>query len=134
MIAYYLEIKQVHYLCVLLSGALFAVRGALVLGGRSWAMAAPLRWTSYAIDTTLLTAAFMLATVLRLDPLSNPWLGLKIGLLVVYVVLGSYALKRGRSIRVRAACYSSAVLLYVAMIGIARAHHPLGWLRWFGWV
>jgi uncharacterized membrane protein SirB2 len=133
MIAYYLEIKQVHHLCVLLSGALFAVRGALVLGGQSWAMAAPLRWTSYAIDTTLLTAAFMLATLLRLDPLDNPWLGLKIGLLVVYVALGSYALKRGRTTRIRAACYTAAMLLYVAMIGIARARHPLGWLRWFGW-
>lgn len=133
MITWYLEIKQVHYLCVLLSGALFAVRGLLVLAGQSWAMAAPLRWASYAIDTTLVTAAFALATMLHLNPLTTPWLGLKIGLLVAYVVLGSFALKRGRTTRVRAACYAAAVALYVAMIGIARAHHPLGWLRWFGW-
>jgi uncharacterized membrane protein SirB2 len=134
MIEYYLQIKWVHVASVLASGALFALRGALVLGGSRWGMAAPVRWSSYAIDTVLFTAAMMLLVVLHLNPAGQPWLGLKIGLLVVYVVLGSFALKRGRTRRVQVGCYVAAVLLYAWMIGIARAHHPLSWLRWYGWL
>jgi uncharacterized membrane protein SirB2 len=134
MIEYYLQIKAVHVATVLASGALFAVRGALVLAGSRWGMAAPVRMLSYGIDSVLFTAAMMLLVVLRMNPAGHPWLGLKIGLLVVYVVLGSFALKRGRTPRVRAACYVAALLLYAWMIGIARAHHPLSWLRWYGWL
>jgi uncharacterized membrane protein SirB2 len=133
MIEYYPQIKAVHVGTVLASGALFALRGALVLAGSRWGMAAPVRFLSYAIDTVLLTAALMLLVVLHMNPAGQPWLGLKIGLLAAYVVLGSFALKRGRTPRVRAACYVAAVLLYGWMIGIARAHHPLSWLRWYGW-
>lgn len=134
MIEYYLQIKAVHVATVLASGGLFAVRGALVLAGSRWGMATPMRWLSYAIDTVLFTAAMMLLVVLHMNLASHPWLGLKIGLLVAYVVLGSFALKRGRTPRVRAACYLAALLLYAWMIGIARAHHPLSWLRWYGWL
>jgi uncharacterized membrane protein SirB2 len=134
MIEYYPQIKAVHVGTVFASGALFALRGALVLAGSRWGMAAPARFLSYGIDTVLFTAAMMLLVVLHMNPAGHPWLGLKIGLLVVYVVVGSFALKRGRTPRVRLACYLAALLLYGWMIGIARAHHPLSWLRWYGWL
>ena len=53
-------------------------------------MAAPLRYLSYTIDTVLLTAALMLATILHQYPFVHAWLTVKVLLLVVYVVLGSY--------------------------------------------
>ena len=64
MIEFYVPIKSVHVAAVLASGGLFAVRGLLVLSGRAWAMSAPLRYLSYGIDSVLLTAALMLATML----------------------------------------------------------------------
>ncbi len=133
MIEHYAQIKAVHYGSVLASGALFALRGALVLAGQHWAMALPLRIASWTIDSALLTAALMLMTMLHLYPITHDWLTLKIALLVVYVVLGTWALRRGRSWRVRALCYAAALIVYASMYGIALAHHPLGWLRWFGW-
>ena len=131
MIEYYLQIKWVHVAAVLGSGALFALRGLLVqLGAGGFAMALPLRFASYAIDTVLLTAALMLVTMLPGAMFANHWLTLKLVLLAVYVVLGSLALKRGRTPRARTVAFFAAVVAYAAMIGIARAHHPLGWLRW----
>lgn len=97
MITFYAQIKLVHILAVLLSGTLFALRGAGVLAGQRWPMAAPLRYLSYSIDTVLLTAALMLLTILRAGMFANGWLALKLSLLVVYVIFGTYALKRGRS-------------------------------------
>lgn len=128
MISYYLQIKAVHVAAVLASGGLFALRGALVLGGVRWAMAAPLRWLSYAIDTVLLTAALMLLTALKLNPFVVPWLSVKLALLVLYVGLGSLALKRARTPRVRALSYAAALATFAFMYFVARAHHPLGLL------
>jgi uncharacterized membrane protein SirB2 len=126
MIEFYPQIKLVHVAAVLASGGLFALRGAAVQLGGAWAMAAPLRYLSYTIDTVLLTAALMLATILKLQPLQHPWLLAKIGLLVVYVVLGTLALKRARSRKMRFAAWSAALLVYAMIITIARAHHPYG--------
>src|SRR5512138_275865 len=126
MIEFYPQIKTVHIAAVIASGLLFLIRGGAVQVGAGWAMAAPLRYLSYTIDTVLLTAALMLATILHQFPFVQGWLTAKVLLLVCYVVLGSFALKRGRTRGVRMACWSAALLVYLLIIGIARAHHPLG--------
>ena len=54
------------------------------------------------------------------------WLTVKVLLLVVYIVLGSFALKRGRTPRVRAWCYAAALVVYLFIVSVARAHDPLG--------
>ena len=128
MIEFYPQVRAVHIGAVLASGALFALRGAGVLGGLRWPLAAPLRYLSYSIDTTLLTAALMLVAMLPAAVFANHWLTVKLGLLVLYVVLGSFALKRGRSARVRAICFAAAVAVYIFMFGVARTHQPFGWL------
>ncbi len=129
MIEFYLQIKAVHVAMVISSGLLFALRGAAVLAGARWAMAAPLRYLSYSIDTVLLTAAMMLLTVLKLNPLLVPWLSMKLALLLVYVVLGSLALKRARSRRARAIYFVAALATFTFMYFVAREHHPLGVLH-----
>ena len=59
---------------------------------------------------------------------ANGWLTTKLIVLVVYIILGTFALKRGRTPVVRRICYVGALLAYLAIIGIAIAHQPLGWL------
>lgn len=132
MIEFYPQIKLVHVTAVILSGVLFALRGTAQLAGARWTMAAPLRYLSYAIDTTLLTAALMLVTVLHQYPFVQAWLTVKVLLLVVYVVLGSFALKRGRTRGVRLGCFLAALAVYLFIASVARAHHPLGFLTWMG--
>jgi uncharacterized membrane protein SirB2 len=126
MIEFYPQIKNVHVLTVLLSGGLFALRGLGVLLGARWPNAAPVRWLSYTIDTTLLTAALMLLTILPGAMFANGWLAVKLTLLVAYVVLGVMALRRARTRAARAGFYVAALVTYAYMIGVARAHHPLG--------
>jgi uncharacterized membrane protein SirB2 len=125
---FYPQIRAVHIGAVLASGALFALRGAGVLAGARWPQATPLRWLSYGIDTVLLTAALMLLSILPAVVFANHWLSVKLVLLVGYMVLGSLALKRARGERARALCFVGALATYVAMLGIARTHQPLGWL------
>jgi uncharacterized membrane protein SirB2 len=126
VIEFYPQIKWVHVAAVIASGSLFALRGVGVLAGARWPLWAPLRYLTYTVDTVLLTAALMLATVLRQYPFVHGWLTAKVGLLVVYVLLGTFALKRGRTPRTRAICFVAALAVYAFMVTIARAHHPLG--------
>jgi uncharacterized membrane protein SirB2 len=126
MIEFYPQIKWVHVAAVILSGSLFALRGAGVLAGGAWPMWAPLRYLTYTIDTVLLTAALMLATLLHQYPFVHGWLTVKVLLLVVYIVLGTFALKRAQTNRVRAICFSLAVVVYLFIVSVARAHQPLG--------
>jgi uncharacterized membrane protein SirB2 len=132
MLEFYPQIKWVHIAAVIASGGLFALRGAGVLLGARWPMWAPLRYLTYTIDTTLLTAALMLATLLHQYPFVHAWLTAKVCLLVVYVVLGTFALKRGRTPRIRAMSYVAALVVFLFIVTIARAHHPLGYLVRFG--
>lgn len=131
MIEFYPQIKLAHIGLVLASGLLFAIRGLLVMLGQRWAMAAPLRWLSYTIDTSLLTAALMLLVVLQINPFTTAWLATKLILLVVYVVLGTLALKRAKGRGARLATYLAALAVFGFMYSVARAHHPLGVFLFF---
>jgi len=133
VLAFYTQIKWIHVAAVLLSGALFVARGLLVQGGRArWAMAAPVRYASYGIDTVLLAAALVLAASLPGALFANQWLSIKVALVVLYIGFGSAALGRARTQRSRTLCFAAALVVYALIIGIARAHHPLGWFATLG--
>jgi len=125
MIEFYSQIKWVHVAAVLASGTIFLLRGLAVQGNARWPMTAAVRYLSYSIDTVLLTAALMLLTILPGAVYANGWLTVKLTLLVVYVVLGSIALKRGRTRNVRLVSFVAALAVYGSIIAIARLHHPL---------
>jgi uncharacterized membrane protein SirB2 len=128
MEVFYLEIRQAHIGSALTSGAWLLLRAlALNALGARWPLAAPVRWLQWAIDTVLLTAALMLMTITGYDPIEDGWLTVKVGLIVVYVVLGYFAL-RGATVGRRWVSLAAAGVVFAAIYGIARAHHPLGWL------
>ena len=127
MMTFYPQIREAHIFAVIASGGLFALRGAFALAGARWPHAAPVRYLSYSIDTTLLTAALMLVTILPGAMFANHWLTVKLVLVAVYVVLGVLAMRRGRSRGMRAGCYIAALVVFALVVGIARMHQPLGW-------
>jgi uncharacterized membrane protein SirB2 len=127
LIEFYPQIKLAHLALVTASGVLFACRGAATLARQRWPMTAPLRLTSIVIDTLLLAAGVTLWALLSLQPLRDAWLGTKLSLLVLYVMLGTVALKRRL-----AWAYAAALACYLFMVSVALAHHPLGALRIFG--
>jgi len=127
MVEYYLQIKFVHILCVALSGALFTARGVLRLAGSALAQHVLARWASYAIDTTLLTAALMLIGIVHQHPFANSWLTAKVLLLVLYVALGTIALKRAQSRRTAAIAFAAALVVFAGIVGAAVLHDARSW-------
>lgn len=128
--AYYPQIKDVHVGAVTASGLLFFSRGIGVQLGARWAMFKPVRLASYVVDTVLLIAAVALTVILRQYPFVNDWLTAKVLWLLVYIGLGTFALKRGRTPRTRRVCFVSALAVYGFIISIAIAHDPRGVLSW----
>ena len=59
---------------------------------------------------------------------SEPWLALKLFLLLVYIALGTYGLKRGRTRAIRMGFSVLALLVITQMFWIARTRDPFGML------
>lgn len=120
---------HLHRASVTLSLSLFVARALGVRWSHAWPMAARWRWLSVAIDTVLLSAGASLWYILALHPLQQHWLGVKLMLVVSYIVLGSLALKRARSPRGKTWALLAACFTAFTIIGIALARAPEGWLR-----
>ncbi len=126
MVEYYLPIRGVHIATAVSSGTLFLLRGACAWLGMRWPRWRPVRIVGHAVDTTLLTTAFMLLSILPTSAHANGWLTTKLVLLAVYIGLGMVALWTARGRVVRAAALVAAALCFASMIVIARSHDPLG--------
>jgi uncharacterized membrane protein SirB2 len=126
MTEYYLALRHVHIACAILTIALFVLRGGLMMANSPWQQNVVLRYLPHAIDTVLLTTALMLTTVIHQFPFAVGWLTGKVVLLAAYIVLGSIALKRGRTKTVRVAAFVAALATVAYLVTVARAHHPLG--------
>lgn len=111
----------------MLSGAGFVLRYVLSvtrpLPKAGWTRVAP-----HLVDTVLLASALGLGWVGGFRPLEVPWLEAKLVGLVVYILAGTIALKRGRTTGVRATAFAVALLAYAHIVSVALTKHPLGWL------
>lgn len=124
--AHYLQIRELHVTAVIASGTLFLGRGALALGRWRHVMHPLLRYGSMLIDSVLLLAGITLMFVIHQYPFVNGWLTTKLILLIVYIVLGTLALKRARTQGVRATCYLLALATFAYIISVALAHDSRG--------
>lgn len=121
----YAALKLVHVGAVVLSGVGFVIRYGLAAGGALPA-GALVRAAPHVVDTVLLGSALALAWVGGFNPLRVPWLEAKLVGLALYILLGTVALKRGRTPRIRAGAFAAALLAYGYIVTVALTKSPLG--------
>jgi len=121
---YYVELKTLHVGAVALSISLFALRAGLSLAGSASLQRPLLRVAPHVVDTVLLASAVLLTLILHQYPFSDAWLTAKLLALVGYVVLGSIAIRRGRTPAIRAAALVGALLMVSYILGTALHHDP----------
>ncbi|SDN50613.1 Uncharacterized membrane protein SirB2 [Janthinobacterium sp. OK676] len=115
----YLSLKHFHMGCAAASGCLFLLRGAWMLRASP---ALQQRWVKvlpHLVDTALLASAITLAVWSGQSPGSQPWLAAKLCALVAYIVLGTIALKRGKTPAVRGTAFALAVLVFAYIVAVA---------------
>lgn len=125
----YALVKSIHVAAVAASCTFFAVRGCWMLFAPNWLQYRWVRVAPHVVDTVLLASAIALAVMARLDPLANPWLATKILALVAYVVIGSIALRRGKTRRIRAVAFAVALVLFAFIVSVAITRDPAGFLH-----
>jgi uncharacterized membrane protein SirB2 len=121
---YYLELKALHVGAVVTSIALFVLRAALRIAGSPRLQQPLLRIAPHVVDTVLLGSAVLLTLVIRQFPFVDGWLTAKLLALVAYVVLGSVAIRRGRTPAIRAVALAGALLALSYIVGTALHHDP----------
>lgn len=119
-------LKHLHVTCAALSFTGFFVRGLWMLRQsprlqQTWVKVLP-----HIIDTMLLGSAIIMAVLLHISPLEHTWLAAKIVALLLYILLGAVALKRGKTLRTRATawCLSLCVFGYIVSVAITKSPFP----------
>lgn len=124
----YAYIKAVHIGSVITSLSLFTLRGVWMLRSPQRLSQAWVRVVPHAVDTLLLVSAIALVIQSRQYPIEQSWLTAKVVALLFYIGLGTVALKRGntRRIRVLAWLAALAVFAYILAVAVTRNVWPLG--------
>ena len=120
----YATLKAVHVTCVIASGAGFIARGLLSMRGAPWLRTRFVRIAPHVVDTLLLASAITMVVLARLAPTQQPWLLTKIVALLGYIVLGSIALRYGRTGTQRALAFAAALLVFAYIVAVAITRSP----------
>lgn len=126
MAVWYPLLKQIHLATVALTLALFLLRGWWMLRESPRLQDRWVRIVPHVNDTLLLASAVGLMLIVHQYPFVHGWLTAKVLGLVAYIVLGTIALKRGRTRRVRATAFAAALAVFGYIVTTALAHHPAG--------
>lgn len=123
---FYGAVRTLHVACAAISIAGFAVRGALMLAESPLLRHRFVRIAPHVVDTLLLASALWLAWFLAQAPFVHAWLTAKVLALLAYIVLGSIALKRGRTKAVRAGACAGALVTagYIVAVALTRDATP----------
>jgi uncharacterized membrane protein SirB2 len=122
----YAAIRAIHVACALLSAGGFVARGVLMLRDSTLLATRFARVAPHVVDTLLLASAVALAWMSGQYPFAQAWLTAKVVALLAYILLGTLALKRGRSKAVRAAAFALALatVLYILAVAVTRSPAP----------
>ena len=121
----YSALKSVHVACVAASYTLFLVRGVWMMQDSTLLARRWVRIVPHVIDTVLLASAIAMAVMIRQYPFAAPWLTAKVVGLVVYIGLGTVALKRGRTKRMRIVAWIAAQIVFLYIVSVAVLKRPL---------
>ena len=121
-------IKTLHVACAAISVSGFVVRGMWMFSGSGLLRHKLTRVLPHAVDALLLLSALWLLVLSGQHPTGRDWLTAKLVAIVLYIVVGSVALKRGRTALTRALAFVVAlgVFAYIVVVALARQPWPFG--------
>jgi uncharacterized membrane protein SirB2 len=124
----YTLLKLLHTAAALVTISGFLLRGYWMLVDSPLLQARMTKIAPHVLDALLLLAGIAMLSMLHLNPFTQSWLLAKFAGLLVYIVLGSIALKRGKTKQTRAVAFVGAVAAFAYVIGVAVTKSPLGWV------
>jgi uncharacterized membrane protein SirB2 len=123
----YSTLKAVHITLALLSISGFCLRGFWMFRSSANLERRIVRIAPHFVDTAFLITGIWLIVILQLKVLQQGWLIAKFVALVLYVVLGTVALRHGKTMRIRTAAFVAALMTYLYIAGIALNKSSASW-------
>jgi uncharacterized membrane protein SirB2 len=116
-------LKNIHLTCIGLTFLSFTLRFIWMLRKSDYLLAPVSRILPHIIDTTLLFSAIGLTILLQQYPITNVWLTAKICGLLVYILAGTMALKRGktRSVRIFSGIVAYTAFVYIIAVAVTKS-------------
>ncbi len=115
-------------LLAVISIAGFILRGVWMMTGSALLEKRLVRILPHVVDTLLLVTAIVLMVMVSQYPLTAGWVTAKVVGLVVYIVLGMIALRRGRTLGIRVVAFAGAILVFAWIASVAVSKTPSGFL------
>ena len=125
----YQTIKLLHVSAALLTITGFLVRGFWMMSESRLLQHKLTRVLPHIIDTIFLASGIYLVVQIGGGVLTETWMIVKIAGLIVYIVLGIIALRRGRTPAIRLTAFVAAIAVYAYVYGVAVSGSPASWLK-----
>ncbi|MBT5153292.1 MAG: SirB2 family protein [Gammaproteobacteria bacterium] len=127
----FLSAYTIHIAAVCLSGSFFLLRGIWMIQENTLLEKKIVRIAPHVIDTVLLVSGVVLAVLVQQYPGVDSWLTVKVLALIAYIVLGVFALRRGKTKTARVSYMAAAIAVFGFMVSVSLTRSPLGFLTYF---
>ena len=117
-------VKYIHVTAITLSIIGFVSRVLLKLNDSPYQTRYWFRKLPHMVDTILLASALFMVYLLNVNPLTTYWLAEKILGLLLYIILGMFALRWGKTVQVRKTAAILAVLVFSYIVYVAHYKTP----------
>ncbi len=124
----YETLKLIHIGTAVLTISGFVLRGYWMLSGSPQLQKKLVRIAPHIIDTAFLLSGIALIVTLHIPLLSQNWLLMKFVALAAYIVLGTIALGRGKTMRSRTTAFVLALATFAYIVGVALSKSTGSWM------
>jgi uncharacterized membrane protein SirB2 len=124
----YWTTKSLHMIMAIVTISGFMLRGYWMMTESDRLQLKITRIAPHVIDTVFLLTGIALVFMLHLNAFAQPWLLAKFAGLIVYIVLGTMALRRAATRQIRSIAFVAALAAFAYIVGVAITKSPLSWL------
>ncbi len=121
----YIILKFIHLATAFISIAGFIIRGIWMIQASAILQRRWIRIAPHINDTVLLVSAIALVMITLQYPGPTTWINAKIAALLLYIILGTVALKRGKTKQIRIISGMLALLTFAYIVMVAISKNPL---------
>ena len=112
-------IKLIHMSTALVSISLFLLRGIWVYRNSTMMNKKWVRIVPHVNDTVLLITAIILSLSIQQYPFTDSWLTAKFIALIIYIVLGMFALKRAKNNKNKVIFFFLSLIVFAYIVSVA---------------
>jgi len=124
----YVFIKNLHMLAALTTISGFILRGIWMMTRSDKLQHRAVRIAPHVVDTVFLLSGIAMIALLSLNPFTQSWLVAKFIGLIIYILLGTIAIKRGPTLEIRIVAFVAALSTFAYIAGVAIFKSPVSWL------